>query len=112
MAYVCPYCSHEEIKHYTLAGTYIIPSEDDGKHVAMMRWGSAFKPIAMISCPECGMISFMEVDAAQKRGMTRQAFEEPVVDKDAEDEIKEQLHRSDILLKNLSAKVKSLDEAN
>ncbi|MCI6261512.1 MAG: hypothetical protein SOV63_03665 [Pyramidobacter porci] len=76
MSHKCPFCG-AEIFDYTLAGVYLHPDDDipylekDG-HVPM-RWSGQFQALAMIECPKCGQISFMSVNSAKEKGLTKQA---------------------------------------
>lgn len=72
MPFKCPHCG-SWIDKYVLAGVYLhfdedIPTiEQDGS--SPMRWSGRFKPLAMLECGECGMVSFLTRQKAKVLGL-------------------------------------------
>ena len=92
MPFRCPSCG-TAIDRYVLAGAYLhfdkdLPTiERDG--CCPMRWSGRFRPLAMLECGECGMVSFLTRQRAGALGLDPIPSDElyPAMDEEeAEDE--------------------------
>lgn len=90
MSFKCPSCG-TEITAYTLAGVYLHPDKDlphiEKTGSYLMRISGRFKGLAMLECPRCGMISFLNLRIARSLALTQTPSDElyPKED-DADDE--------------------------
>ena len=87
MSFKCSSCG-TEITKYILAGNYLLVDWDlpdierDGS--CLMRISGRFKALAMIECPECGTISFLNLKKAHSLGLRQIPSSELYPQKDTE----------------------------